>query len=339
MKKFKSYLLAVAMISLFFVSCSNSSGSSGSSDKEKDPTTNTDPQTPDDTVTLDKTFTGTTLRYLEAGTDGSFGDKKTYVLYGDWPQTKKADSVTIDKSIKVEIGYFTYYKGSDNGWYAQPYDNFEDYYKVEPIKWVILTENYNDEGKKLLFSEVPFNSLVYYNYSADRTDSQNKIIKWNNYEHSRIRAYLNGLGFMIKTGETEEITTENTYKDKGAYQTAFTKEIRDQILETRIETTITRDMSTAEKILTNEKLFLLDKNEVDTLIGHGTQARKRKLTDYVRRISSYNDNDFIWTLRGISETSLTNKYQMVDYIDQDGAIKELQGLSIGGCIFPVMCIK
>lgn len=136
MKKIKLYLLAFAMISLVFASCSNSSGSSGSSDKEKDTT----PETP---APKNVKFQGTGLTLLPEGTDGSAGKDATYMLLGDWPQSAKAESVTVDKDTYVDVGFFKYYLGDDDEWYVE--QGKDKFFKVEPIKWRVLTEKFEHD--------------------------------------------------------------------------------------------------------------------------------------------------------------------------------------------------
>lgn len=117
---------------------------------------------------------------LPAGTDGSAGTNWTYLNFGLWPQTIKASDVTVDESVTETHGAFTYCKGSDGEWYVKQAKNGssdERWFKVEPIKWRMLTTNY--DGKKLLLSE---RALI-----AKRYDDGS-----NNYKNSEIRAWLNG---------------------------------------------------------------------------------------------------------------------------------------------------
>lgn len=116
-------------------------------------------------------FAATKYRELPAGTDGTAGPSWTYVEFGDWPQTIKAENVTVDENDSIKVGMFTYYKGSDGAWYVKKMEcaggvgfKYSDgtevaqkaaksykYFKVEPIKWRVLTTDY--DGKKLLCAE------------------------------------------------------------------------------------------------------------------------------------------------------------------------------------------
>ena len=105
------------------------------------------------------------------------------VTFGTFPQSKKTDdTISVDETDSKTVGSFTYYKGSDGEWYAK---RWSKYYKVEPIKWRVLTANYDHDGnastpgKKLLLAE---NILIYKAYHES----------WANYENSSIRAYLTG---------------------------------------------------------------------------------------------------------------------------------------------------
>lgn len=124
--------------------------------------------------------------------DGTAGTGWTYVYFGDWPQTLKKSGVIVDEKKKRVQGntgfvhashngvnrdfncYMEYYLGSDGAWYVKCpeeafasgysyYDNTTPvaqaaaesykYFKVEPIKWRILTTDYNGTGRALLFAE------------------------------------------------------------------------------------------------------------------------------------------------------------------------------------------
>ena len=106
---------------------------------------------------------------MDAGTDGTAGTTGTYVEFGDWPQSAKSGAVTIDTTKTKSMGGFTYYKGNDGYWYAKVGRNSTaTYYKVEAIKWRVLTTNYNQTGNALLFAErILFGSKYSTNRLAD----------------------------------------------------------------------------------------------------------------------------------------------------------------------------
>ena len=245
------------------------------------------------------TFTGTSYRVLPAGTDGTLGTSGSYALFGDWPQTIKRNDVEVDESKSVEVGMFTYYKGSDGAWYAKikenayqtgyKYTNGDDvaqdsadsykYFKVEPIKWRILTDNYS--GKKLLLAENILVNCAYYDYYNVNRDG---TIYPNNYKESRIRAYLNGLGYNKKPSADAAQTANNEFVGKGFFQTAFTEPLRSMIAD---DTTIDNSARSTNTYAnanqwnggtnnyacgnTTDRIFLLSEQEVTTT-GYGFAA-------------------------------------------------------------------
>ncbi|MCR4843496.1 MAG: DUF6273 domain-containing protein [Bacteroidales bacterium] len=231
-------------------------------------------------------FAGTPYTVLPAGTDGSIGKSGKYVLFGDWPQTIKAENVTVNESKYVVVGAHTYYEGSDGCWYIKIMENkasgyegprgfrYSDgtkvqnkykksyrYFKVEPIKWRILTSNYNGTGKKLLLAEValtcePFNDTwgdyamfegidgTQHYFTLDVTLRQLKdgsYIQHNNYEHSRIRAFLNGIAYLqgdenaYVKGTPPVTRTNDEFVGRGFLQTAFSPEAQSKIATTTVD--------------------------------------------------------------------------------------------------------
>jgi hypothetical protein len=144
--------------------------------------------------------------------------------FGMWPQTIKAADVTVDESESKVVGIFTYYKGSDGAWYVKQQENafstgykYSDgtdvaqssansykYFKVEPIKWVVLTDNYS--GKKLLHSE---KILIGRRYDDDS----------NNYKNSEIRSWLNGDFYNTAFTSSEQNRIADTNVDNSARST------------------------------------------------------------------------------------------------------------------------
>ena len=187
---------------------------------------------PPQNVTLDASFISVTPVQpvaLEAGIDGTGGKSGTYVTFGTWPQTIKASNVTINENETKTVGSFIYYKGSDGEWYTKrgeagyddqgrdlgdyhysdssvvercyPWASLEfmpycKWFKEEPIKWRVLTTNYNGTNTKLLLAE---NILTGVDYGGTS----------NNYKDSDLRAWLND-DFIINAfsqGERAAIVT------------------------------------------------------------------------------------------------------------------------------------
>ena len=206
-------------------------------------------------------FIGTDYTELPAGTDGTAGKKAAYVLFGDWPQTIKADDVTVDESKGSVVGAFIYYLGSDGAFYAKCSENscgkrdaetvysngtkvayseaksFQ-YFKVEPIKWRVLTNNYN--GKKLLFAENILMPCAYYDGNVRWFDDGTDMYR-NNYKGSRVRAFLNGLSYQTQNGKLP-VKTVSEFEGNGFLQTAFTTELQKKIVVTVVDNSIESTM-------------------------------------------------------------------------------------------------
>ena len=222
------------------------------------------------------------------------------------------------------MGANTYYLGNDGNYYAKcaekAYGSSYEYYyhdrtspgingttsryfKVEPIKWRVLTDNYS--GKKLLLAEniltanVPY--YVYKSESNTRTVGFDTNIYPNNYKYSQIRAYLNGLDYYYDKSSTE--TTKKTdYTGKGFLQTAFTQSAQALIAETVVDNSVettgySEDTYATEYACENttDKIFLLSESEVINSdygfaaydsYGKGN-ARIRFPTDYAKANNVY----------------------------------------------------
>lgn len=225
--------------------------------------------------------------YKKNGTQEINGKSYDIVTFGSFPQSEKTDdTITVNESESKTAGSYTYYKGSDGEWYAKLGSK---YFKVEPIKWRILTTDYNGTKKKLLLAE---NILINKVYDASS----------NNYEDSSIRIYLTG----------------------DFYNTAFTTEEQNEIAAT---TVVNNARSTnpdgdsnatlwnnganqyASNTATSDKIFLLSEQEVTkdyygfaTYDVYGTDStRIRKVTAFARESgtwvstdSGYEDGGYWW---------------------------------------------
>ncbi len=271
------------------------------------------------------TFHGTTYHVLEEA-DGTAGPDWTYVEFGDWPQTIKADDVTVDESISTEVGMFTYYMGSDGAWYAkikenaystsyeysngttvkESYANSYKYFKVEPIKWRVLTANYS--GKKLLLAENILVNGAFYDLELNRSGP----IYPSNYKESRVRAYLNGISYNKKG------TSNSDFLGKGFLQTAFSEEIRSLIEDTLVNNSYFCDSTT-------DKLFLLSLDEVlKTNYGFATNnqgglgnSRIRQTTDFAKASGAEQN-----TTTGYGGKWWTRTPDWEDYEDEDNELRE-----------------
>ena len=286
-------------------------------------------------------FVGTPYTPLPAGTDGSVGTSGTYVLFGDWPQTIMAANVTVDESQVAYVGAFTYYKGSDGAWYvkiledkASGYEGpngfrYSDgsrvqyyykksyrYFKVEPIKWRILTNNYNGTGKKLLLAESALTSEMFcetfgdhshfenmdgnhYSFTLDVTIRQlenGTYIHHNNYEHSRIRAFLNGIPYIqgdeniYLKGLKPYTRVNEEFVGRGFLQTAFTPALQSKIAVTTVDNS-SRQNSGLDLLQT---LTALDRSLYDGTMYYERGEEHKRV--YFPKLTSNNTNDKVFLL-------------------------------------------
>ncbi len=264
----------------------------------------------------------------ETGADATSTSK--YIYFGVFPKTvlPEGSTVTVDETDSVIMGANTYYKGSDGEYYAKvkeyaygsgtqykysddtqakrSYENSYRYFKVEPIKWKVLTTNYNNKGKALLLAENILTANVpYYKYNSyknTRIIGYDANIYPNNYKYSQIRAYLNGLDYYYDYDQSS--TSKKTeYTGKGFLQTAFTATAQSKIAETVVDNS---DASTTDAgnnlpkattyacANTTDKIFLLSEKEVTTTAydfdaydTYEARTRIRFPTDYAKANYAY----------------------------------------------------
>ena len=173
---------------------------------------------------------------------------------------------------------FTYYLGDDDEWYVEQGGN---YYKVEPIVWRVLTENYkdadgNDTGNALLLAEKILTGGIKW------ADSE------NDYMESNIRKWLNG---NSGTGENSDYNGT-----PGFLQTAFTANAQSLIAATTVDNSEGSTFGTGQPAQSNpyaygkttDKVFLLSVLEATTLnsgfaaYNENDSTRIRVTTDYAK---------------------------------------------------------
>ena len=194
------------------------------------------------------------------GTEYYIEDK--FLVFGEYPQSVKADSVTIEDTVANDRGY---YKGSDGAYYqkltATPYNKEykfsngqkvesgkEYYFKVEPIKWDIL----DNTGEKLFVAS---------NKVLDKHEFGKST---NSYADSDVAEFLNEDFFLqafngYKSDVMMHVTIDNSVASTGYEENGYA----------------CRD--------TREKLFLLSYKEVHTeyLGFHADATRMGTATDYL----------------------------------------------------------
>ena len=203
-----------------------------------------------------------------------------YIYFGEYPQTIKADDVTItDKQDSRG-----YYLGSDGAYYAQAtatpwgfgytFSTKERvtsgevyYFKVEPIRWRILTTD--GETAFILCDKV----IDHHAFDTDEEDDYGS----NNYADSDIRAWLNG----------------------SFYTTAFKRQERKLVLTTKVDNSLASTGKESNAYLcedTEDKIFLLSYAEVtNPEYGFLTDADEKDwmrcmpASDYARATGAYVD--------------------------------------------------
>ena len=256
---------------------------------------------------------------LASGTSGTAGTTATYMYFGEWPQTIKASGVTVDETVSKEMGMFTYYYGSDGAWYAKQAENgyasaadstysngttvaqggtSYKYFKVEPIKWRVLTTNFNGTGKKLLLAENILTNGVFYPYNENRTIDGVTVYQ-HNWKYSRIRAYLNGTSYNLSG------TQNNEFVGKGFLQTAFTSSLQSKIVTSLLDNSAaSADPSTPGDYLcgnTYDNVFFLSAVESGSY-GLDNASRIRTMTDFAKATGACGD----WWLRTPHKGSNSN---------------------------------
>ena len=208
---------------------------------------------------------------------------ETYKKFGDWPQTIKEEDVEIGAGTLVRGG-LTYYVGNDGNYYVKAEENaceagykYSDYsevkqkdesgspstrwFKVEPIVWRVLTTSYKapedgTAGNALLLAEkILTGGIPYYDVRGTDRTVDGATIYPNNYEHSAVRAWLNGLEYKYKKDANTTQTTETKYLAAGFLQTAFTQSALGKIARTTVDNSADR---------TTDKVFLLSQQEASS---------------------------------------------------------------------------
>ena len=207
----------------------------------------------------------------------SYDRNGDYIYFGEYPQTLKADNVTIT-ATQDSRGY---YLGSDGFYYAKVVANPHNsgytfstgasvtdgatyYFKVEPIRWRILSE----DGETAL---ILCDSIIA-NKAYDEYDNGNYS---NNYKESKIRQWLN----------------------ESFYETAFTELQREMILTTTVDNSAASTGYSSNPHVcedTEDKIFLLSYKEVtNSAYGFATSsstydtARRMQTSDYSRATGAY----------------------------------------------------
>ncbi len=153
-----------------------------------------------------------------------------YILFGEYPQTIKADSVTVGSTPDAR----GYYLGSDGYYYAEvtvnqyPFggdynfsngelviDDIVHYFKVEPIKWRILEES---GGTALILCENILANKKHHSLFSGVDEDGHYV---NSYIISEIRAWLNDEFYNTAFNELQRQLVLVTYLDNSASSTGY----------------------------------------------------------------------------------------------------------------------
>ena len=259
------------------------------------------------------------------------GSSWTYMEFGEWPQSEALGvSPTLVDPQPENLFKGKYYSDA-NGEYVEKDGK---YYKVEPIVWRVLTTSYKAPeggtvGEILLLAEkILTGGVPYYDvYNVNRTVGEATIYP-NNYEHSAVRAWLNGLEYLYKGPDDVREVEKEDYFGKGFLQTAFTESAQTLIADTTVDNSAasTNPASNpnlwkngenpyASKTPTKDKIFLLSQQEAtnseygfdeyNRYVGDDynttTSTRIRVTTDYAEATGAYQSptpgNGGWWLLR------------------------------------------
>ena len=167
----------------------------------------------------------------ETKTEQVYTRSGNYIYFGEYPQTIKAADVSIISNTPDADGY---YLGSDGERYAKvvadPYpfnsgytfsnnssviDGNTYYFKVEPIRWRILSES--DGNAFILCDSIIANH--YYHHTTSSTTIDGQTVYANNYKYSDIRAWLNDEFYNTAFGDLQQALIQTTEVDNSAQST------------------------------------------------------------------------------------------------------------------------
>lgn len=292
--------------------------SDGTADADKPKDSETEKK-PDETKYVSKTPSKTPSDDKNDGDGNSEGlyegilyeREGDYIYFGEYPQTLKADNVNISTAMDSR----GYYLGSDGAYYAKAISDVEKYYKVEPIKWRILSDS---NGTALLMSDIILDGKKFGSSSS-------------NYANSTVRAWLNGDFYNGAFDNSQKKIVETTTVKNGADSTGWDT-----------------DINTCEN--TNDKIFLLSYTEITNksygFNGEGDvydTARQLKISDYAkaRGVIPYNETaaykeNGAWWLR----SSMHTDSKLVQTVETRGSARSNVEYATSTCgVVPALRIK
>ena len=291
---------------------------------------------PAKTVTVNAIFTVISAggyKVLGAGTGGSMGTNGTYVTFGLWPQTIKAESVEVNESVTETHGAFTYCKGSDGEWYFKqkekgfkPNDTYSDgttvgwrsgklkWFKVEPIKWRVITTNYG--GNKLLLAE---NGLIAKRYDASK----------NNYKDSEIRTWLNSTFLQSAFSNMQQAVILTTSVDNSVRTTLPDDYNSFGEFDKKVWNNGVNQYACDD---TSDKIFLLSEQEI-TKSAYGFAAYDKYVGDSSGTTSSTRrrqTTDFAKASGAAAFDGYCSGWLRTPYYDNETIMRDVNG---SGCVY------
>ncbi|MCF0241417.1 MAG: hypothetical protein HUK25_02200, partial [Treponema sp.] len=189
-------------------------------------------------------------------------------------------------------------------------------FKVEPVVWRVLTTKTDEDVTKymLLSEKILISDVAFYPHLSVNRTINNQTVYSNNYKHSSIRAFLNGLSFEEKPSDSDPQSSNSDYLSKGFLQQAFTSTHQTKISETTVDNSAASTIDSYEYLEqatlyacdnTIDKIFLLSELEITTseYKFNTDSSRIRFPTDFAWA----NYCDGFWLLRSPeSKVSYTN---------------------------------
>jgi hypothetical protein len=336
MKKILSFLLAMLLLLTAFSGCSANTGNqsdTGESSTDESDTLNlgsseldsSDSKTTDSPKDNNDKDESESAKKEPTFAIKTFERSGKYILFGEFPQKLKAANVTVSKQTDSR-GYFL---GSDGAYYAKVVasacssgykfssgaevkDGETYYFKVEPIKWMVISEA-NGVATLLCDSAI----------AAMQCDADSNI-----YKDSDVRGWLGNKFFNSAFSATQKSLIEETTVDNSADSTG-----------------IASNPYACEN--TKEKVFLLSyKESLNSAYGFNTantnadKARQKQVTDYAKATGAYasENGNAIWWLRSPSDNRKFNEKNS-RAVSEDGTVIDLYSLVNYACVVPALKLK
>jgi hypothetical protein len=247
--------------------------------------------------------------FIDQNNSNGFENYKEYAKIITYPYQYGTTS-SIDKYGNIQYYTYTYSDGSTIN------RNVVEWFKVEPIKWRIISEN--TDGSYQLYSEYILDATSYCDYDYVRKINEEDIYR-NNYKYSNIRAWLNGYN-----GTDYKITD---YTNKGFYNLAFKDNEKGAIITTEVDNSASTTASLSNKYAcenTFDKIYLLSYQDIKNS-NYGftnNESRYAKLTDFAKAVGAYwttspeyLDNGYYWLRSPDSDYNY-----IASYVDDGGSV-------------------